>query len=168
MKHLFGKLILTLFTITLISAAPPVPDDFYKIGDQASDFSLKNIDGKMVSLASIKGVKGYIVVFTCNTCPYAVMYEDRIIELHNKYAPQGYPVVAINPNDPEVKPGDSFADMQIRARRSTFHLTTCLMKSRRFIHHLELREPLMCFCWTPTDMSVISVLLMTMRRMLQP
>jgi peroxiredoxin len=120
MKHLFGKLILTLFTITLISAAPPVVDDVYKIGDQASDFSLKNIDGKMVSLASIKGVKGYIVVFTCNTCPYAVMYEDRIIELHNKYAPQGYPVVAINPNDPEVKPGDSYADMKVRAKEKNF------------------------------------------------
>ncbi len=120
MKHLFGKLILTFFTITLISATPPTVDDVYKIGEQATDFSLKNIDGKMVSLASLKGVKGYIVIFTCNTCPYAVMYEDRIIELHNKFAPLGYPVVAINPNDPEVKPGDSFAAMQARAKEKSF------------------------------------------------
>ncbi len=119
MKHLFGKLILTLFTITLISAISPV-DNAYKIGDQAADFSLKSIDGKMVSLASIKGVKGYIVVFTCNTCPYAVMYEDRIIELHNKYAPLGYPVVAINPNDSDVKPGDSYSAMQLRAKEKSF------------------------------------------------
>ncbi len=119
MKHLLGKLILALFTITLISSAPPAVDA-YKIGEQASDFSLKNIDGKMVSLASMKGVKGYIVIFTCNTCPYAVMYEDRIIDLHNKYAPLGYPVVAINPNDPEVKPGDSFSAMQARAKEKAF------------------------------------------------
>ncbi len=119
MKHLIGKLMLTLFTIALISATPPVVDS-YKVGDQAIDFSLKNVDGKMVSLSSMKGVKGYIVVFTCNTCPYAVMYEDRIIELHNKYAPQGYPVIAINPNDPDVKPGDSYADMKVRAKEKNF------------------------------------------------
>jgi len=60
------------------------------------------------------------VVFTCNTCPYAVMYEQRIIDLHNKYAPLGYPVVAINPNDPEVKPGDDFAAMQANAKEKNF------------------------------------------------
>ncbi len=119
MKHVFGKVILALFTITLISAISPV-EDGYKVGEQAGDFSLKNVDGSMVSLKDYKGVNGYIVVFTCNTCPYAVMYEDRIIELHNKYASQGYPVVAINPNDPSVKPGDDFASMQARAKEKNF------------------------------------------------
>jgi peroxiredoxin len=119
MKTQIGKLLLALFTVTLISAVSPVADA-YKVGDQAADFSLKNVDGTMVSLASMKGVNGYIVVFTCNTCPYAVMYEDRIIALHNKYAPQGYPVVAINPNDPEVKEGDDFAAMQARAKEKKF------------------------------------------------
>src|SRR4030095_11175512 len=115
MKHVFGKLLLALFSVALLSAIPAL-EDGYKVGEQASDFSLKNVDGTMVSLKDYKGVNGYIVVFTCNTCPYAVMYEDRIIELHNKYAPQGYPVVAINPNDPSVKPGDDFASMQVRAK----------------------------------------------------
>ena len=119
MKHLFGRLLLVFFTISLMSAVPPV-EDGYKVGEQASDFSLKNIDGNMVSLKDYKGVNGYIVVFTCNTCPYAVMYEDRIIELHNKYAAQGYPVVAINPNDPSVKPGDDFTSMQVRAKEKNF------------------------------------------------
>lgn len=119
MKHLLGKMIIGLFAIMLISAVDPV-EDAYKIGDQATDFSLKNVDGSMVSLASYKGVKGYIVIFTCNTCPYAVMYEDRIIALHNKYAPLGYPVVAINPNDPSVKSGDDFASMQERAKEKGF------------------------------------------------
>ncbi len=119
MKTLIGHVLLTLMTFMLISAYSPV-DDGYKVGDQAADFSLKNVDGSMVSLADYKGVKGYIVVFTCNTCPYAVMYEDRIIELHNKYAKEGYPVVAINPNDPDVKPGDDFASMVARSKEKKF------------------------------------------------
>ena len=86
--------------------------DGYKVGDRATDFKLKNIDGKMVSLSDNQAAKGYIVVFTCNTCPFAKDYESRIIDLNTKYAPLGYPVVAINPNDPAVAPGDSFADMQ--------------------------------------------------------
>ena len=84
----------------------------YNVGDKAADFKLKNIDGKMVSLADNKAAKGYIVVFTCNTCPFAKAYESRIVDLNTKYAPLGYPVVAINPNDPAVAPGDSYADMQ--------------------------------------------------------
>ena len=119
MKHLIGKVLLALLTITLVSSFKPVADG-YKVGDQAADFKLKNVDGSMVSLSDYKGVKGYIVIFTCNTCPYAVMYEDRIIDLHNKYAALGYPVVAINPNDPGVKPGDDFASMQARAKEKKF------------------------------------------------
>ncbi len=92
----------------------------YSVGDKAADFSLKNIDGKMMSLADIDKANGYVVVFTCNHCPYAVMYEDRLIELHNKFAPQGYPVVAIMPNDPEVKPADSFDNMIVRAEEKGF------------------------------------------------
>lgn len=95
------------------------------VGDVAPDFNLKNVNGEMVSLANITNEdgtapKGYIVTFTCNTCPYAVMYEDRLIALHNKYASQGYPVVAINPNDPDVKPGDSFDAMKERVKEKGF------------------------------------------------
>jgi len=119
MKILIGKLLLAVLTITLISAVSPVYSQL-KVGSQAADFKLKNVDDSMVSLADYKGVNGYIVVFTCNTCPYAEMYEDRIIALHNKYASQGYPVVAINPNDPSVKPGDDFASMQVRSKEKKF------------------------------------------------
>lgn len=96
-----------------------------KVGDPAPSFNLKNIDGKMYSFENIKDAngetpKGFIVTFTCNTCPYAVMYEDRLIDLHNSMAPQGYPVVAIQPNDPELKAGDSFEAMQQRAEEKGF------------------------------------------------
>ena len=97
-----------------------IDSEGYKVGDTATDFSLKNIDGKMVSLADYKDVNGYIVIFTCNHCPYAVMYEDRINEIHNKFVSQGYPVVAINPNDPAVAPDDSFENMKIRAKEKNF------------------------------------------------
>jgi peroxiredoxin len=89
-------------------------------GDDASDFRLKNIDGQMVSLADYKQAKGFIVVFTCNHCPFAKLYEDRIIALHNKYASKGYPVVAINPNDATKQPEDSFEMMVQRAQEKSF------------------------------------------------
>ena len=92
----------------------------YNIGDVAEDFSLKNVDGKMVSLSDFPSAKGYIVVFTCNSCPYAVKYEDRIIALHDKLSTKGYPVIAINPNDPDVKPDDSFENMIVRAQEKEF------------------------------------------------
>ena len=97
-----------------------VAGDGFKVGDKAVDFNLKNIDGEMVSMESMKDAKGYIVTFTCNTCPYAVKYEDRLIDLHKKYAPQGYPVIAINPNDPAVKEGDSVEAMKVRASEKSF------------------------------------------------
>ncbi|WP_207426400.1 thioredoxin family protein [Pedobacter sp. SYSU D00535] len=92
----------------------------YKVGDVASDFKLKNINGKTVSFADYPKAKGFIVVFTCNTCPYAVAYEDRIIALNAKYAAKGYPVIAINPNDPGTQPGDSYEKMQQRAKDKGF------------------------------------------------
>lgn len=91
--------------------------DGLKVGDIAPDFKLENVDGKMVSLAGFKDVKGFIINFTCNTCPYAVMYEERIADLQKKYAPMGYPVINIMPNDIDVKPGDSFDKMKMRAKK---------------------------------------------------
>ena len=92
----------------------------FKVGDKAVDFELKNVDGETVSMASMKDAKGFIVTFTCNTCPYAIKYEDRLIDLHKNYAPKGYPVIAINPNDPAVKEGDSFKAMKVRADEKSF------------------------------------------------
>lgn len=92
----------------------------YQIGDKATDFKLKNIDGKMVSLADYSNAKGFIVIFTCNHCPYAIAYEDRIIELDKKYKKLGYPVIAINPNDPAVQPQDSYDKMKERAEAKRF------------------------------------------------
>lgn len=90
-------------------------DNGYDIGDIATDFNLENIDGKFVSLSNFNNAKGFIIVFTCNTCPYAVLYEDRIEALNKKYASQGYPLIAIMPNNVQTKPGDSMKSMKQRA-----------------------------------------------------
>ncbi len=92
----------------------------YIVGEKAEDFSLKATDGKMVSLAHYKDAKGFIIVFTCNHCPYANLYESRIADLHRKFAPQGLPVVAINPNDPDIVPDDSFDAMVKRAKAKKY------------------------------------------------
>ena len=111
---------LAVFT-ALIALAFTLPiSGGYQVGDTAEDFNLKNIDGKMVTLKDYKNANGYIVVFTCNGCPYAQAYEQRIIDLHNKYASQGYPVIAINPNDPKLTSADSYDKMQARAKKKKY------------------------------------------------
>jgi len=92
----------------------------YKVGDIATDFSLKNIDNKKVSLKDFKDAKGYIVIFTCNHCPYAQAYEDRIVALDKKYKKLGYPVIAINPNNPAKQKDDSFELMKVKAKEKGF------------------------------------------------
>ncbi len=87
----------------------------YAIGDIAEDFKLPNVDGTTVSLSDHDIAKGYIVTFTCNHCPYAVAYESRIMDLHDKYSSLGYPVIAISPNDPAIVPEDGMEAMQKRA-----------------------------------------------------
>ncbi len=98
---------------------PKVED--LKVGDIAPNFSLKNVDGKMISLESGSNIKGYIIVFTSNSCPYSVLYEDRLIELQTKYASQGYPLIAIQSNDPSTTSGDSFEKMKERATKKGFN-----------------------------------------------
>ncbi len=125
MKRIFGfSLALAALAAVVIAATAPAVGGI-KIGDKAPDFKLKGVDGKTYSLADIKDAngktpKGYIVTFTCNTCPFAVLYEDRIIALHKKTSIMGYPVVAIQPNDPALKPGDDFAAMQQRSKEKNF------------------------------------------------
>jgi peroxiredoxin len=83
----------------------------YEVGDVARDFKLKNVDGNLVSLADCKDAKGFVIIFDCNSCPVSKLYNQRIIALHNKYSNQGFPVVAINANDAEKSPQDSYGNM---------------------------------------------------------
>jgi peroxiredoxin len=116
-KLLFGAFA-ALFIVT--AAFTTADETGYKVGDMARDFQLKNVDGKIVSLADYKKAKGYIVVFTCNHCPFSQAYEQRIIDLHKKYADKGYPVIAINPNDKDRSPDDSYEHMVTRAKEKGY------------------------------------------------
>lgn len=116
MKHI----ILAAAMMFALVAGTPVRNG-YEIGDIASDFNLKNVDGKMVSLSGMKAARGFIVIFDCNTCPYSKAYNERIIALNAKYASQGFPVVAINANDPSGSPGDSFDKMVVAAKKKGYN-----------------------------------------------
>lgn len=113
--------LLVLFVLVLsVSAFTIKPSQGYKIGDIATDFKLENIDGTMVSLSDFEDAKGFIITFTCNTCPYAIAYEERVEALNKKYASKGYPVIAIMPNNITIKPGDNMEAMQKRAKEKGF------------------------------------------------
>lgn len=107
--------LIALVLITLSMSAQPI-----SVGSQAPNFSLKNVDGATVSLSDYASEKGVMVIFSCNPCPYVKAYEDRMIALHNEFAPQGYPVVFINPNDDVQQPEDSMDKMRERASEKNY------------------------------------------------
>lgn len=115
----FLSLVLIMGALAAFTTAD-VPAAGYKVGDVATDFSLKNINGKKVSLKDFTSAKGFIVVFTCNHCPYAQAYEDRVLALDKKFKAKGYPVIAINPNNPDKVAEDSFENMQKRAKEKKY------------------------------------------------
>ena len=119
MKNIIKTSVLSIILV-FISAFTTAQNKGYKVGDEATNFTLENIDGKKTSLSDYKDAKGFIIVFTCNTCPYSVAYEDRIMALDKKNNTKGYPVIAINPNDPAAKSGDSMAAMKVRAKEKGF------------------------------------------------
>jgi peroxiredoxin len=85
-------------------------------GIPMADVKMKSVDGKELAIADVKQPAGTLVVFTCNHCPFAKMWETRIVELGNTYAAKGIGVVAVNANDPKVAAEDSYDDMQKRAK----------------------------------------------------
>jgi len=116
LKVLLAVLVFTIGSTFTVNAQ----NQGYEIRDTIENFSLMNIDDTEVSLDSYTKAKGAIVIFTCNHCPYSKMYEDRIIALDKKYKNLGYPVIAINPNDPSISPGDDFDGMKDRAAQKGF------------------------------------------------
>jgi thiol-disulfide isomerase/thioredoxin len=114
-----------------ISFSNPVEDHpTLAINSKAPNFSLKGVDGKTYTLASFNKYKILVIVFTCNHCPTAQAYEDRIIQFTKDYSPKGVGVVAIMPNDPKAVSldelgwadlGDSFEEMKIRAKQKKFN-----------------------------------------------
>lgn len=81
---------------------------------------MRSVDDRDVSLGDVRGGKGTLVIFTCNHCPWAKAWEERIALLGNAYQPRGIGVVAVNANDPTERPEDGFDEMVKRARARGF------------------------------------------------
>ena len=110
-----GVFVLTAGLCSLSSAAG------LQIGDSAPDFSLPGVDGKEHSLNDYKDSPVLVVVFTCNTCPVAQAYEERLIAIQKAYADKGVVLVGINPNSLDVMPGDSLEKMKERAAEKGYN-----------------------------------------------
>jgi peroxiredoxin len=85
------------------------------------DFKLKNVDGNIVSLINYPNAKGFIVVFTCNHCPFAKLYPPRLNELNNKYKPLGVPLIAISSTDTMMYEEDTYPNMVTKAKEEQFN-----------------------------------------------
>jgi peroxiredoxin len=85
------------------------------------DFKLKNVDGNIVSLSNYPNAKGFIIVFTCNHCPFAKLYPPRLIELNNKYKPLGVPLIAISSTDTMTYEEDTYPNMVTKAKEEQFN-----------------------------------------------
>jgi len=106
-----------LTCVAILTGAHPVKTA-YDVGDTASDFKLKNVDGRIISMSDYKDAKGFIIIFDCNTCPYSKAYNHRIIALNEKYFSKGFPVITINSNDGS---GDSYDDMVRIAKKKNYN-----------------------------------------------
>jgi thiol-disulfide isomerase/thioredoxin len=119
--------LLSALTLAAPAAEPPVQT--LPLGAAAPDFKLPGVDGRDHSLKDFAAARVLVVVFTCNHCPTAQAYEDRLIKLHDDYKDRGVAIVAINPNDPRAVRldelgytdlGDSLEEMKLRARQRKF------------------------------------------------
>lgn len=131
-KHFFSIiLVIVLFCESLYAFALPAEQPkTLEIGVTAPDFRLPGVDGKMYTLASFKNSSILVIVFTCNHCPTAQAYEDRMIQLTKDYKEKGVDVIAIMPNDPKsvqlselgyADVGDSFEEMKFHSKRKGFN-----------------------------------------------
>jgi len=123
----FSFLLLLIFAAN--SWADPQGLQTLAVGSPAPDFKLPGVDDHVYSLEDFAKAKVFVVVFTCNHCPTAQAYEDRIIKLHNDYKDKGVALVAISPNNPEAVRldelgysdlSDSLEEMKIRAKDKKF------------------------------------------------
>jgi peroxiredoxin len=96
-------------------------DQKLEIGDRAPDFNLPGVDGMHLSLSDLKDKEVLVVIFSCNHCPYAQAYEDRIIALQDEFKDQGVGFIAINSNDDKNYPEDSFEKMIKRAKKKGYN-----------------------------------------------
>jgi len=85
------------------------------------DIKMLDISGKNISLGDVKGENGLLVIFSCNTCPWVIKWEDRYVELAKKYKPKGIGVIAINSNEMNFGSSDSMDEMKKHAENNNYN-----------------------------------------------
>lgn len=115
--NLIKPIITTALAIALNMAAMAG----YKPGDEVKDFSLKSTDNKTISLNGYKNARGFIIVFTCNHCPFAKLYQERMNAMNKEYSAKGIYLLAISSNDAIAVPEDNFEEMAKRAREEHYN-----------------------------------------------
>jgi thiol-disulfide isomerase/thioredoxin len=132
MNRPWNNIIIIAACLSIAAIGKPVAEDPtpLEIGAKAPDFKLPGVDGKTYSLASFSKAKILAVIFSCNHCPTAQAYEDRIINMVKEYTPKGVGFVVISPNDPKAVRldelgysdiGDSFEEMKLRAKNKHYN-----------------------------------------------
>jgi thiol-disulfide isomerase/thioredoxin len=125
MKKFFVVILTTFFNVALFGQEPHPQPRTLEINAQAPDFSLIGTDDKIHKLSDFSSAKVLVVVFSCNHCPTAQAYQNRLIDICSTYSPMGVALVVISPNSSKSLNlweqgwsdlGDDLADMKIRAR----------------------------------------------------
>jgi len=100
------KILIPILFLTYISAAE------LEIGSgmPGMNYKLKDISGNTTTLADVKGNKGTLVIFSCNTCPWVIRWEDRYVSIADKYTPKGIGVIAVNSNAGRFNGDDSLEE----------------------------------------------------------
>ena len=111
------KILIPILFLTYISAAE------LEIGSgmPGMDYKLKDISGNTTTLADVKGNKGTLVIFSCNTCPWVIRWEDRYVSIADKYTPKGIGVIAVNSNAGRFGGDDSLEEMVKHAKKNDYN-----------------------------------------------
>ena len=111
------KILLFLFSLAYIQAAE------LNIGSQMpnTDYLLNDISGNQITLNEIKGENGTLIIFSCNTCPWVIRWEDRYVEIANSYLKKGIGMIAINSNVARFNGDDSLYKMKKHAKEKKYN-----------------------------------------------
>ncbi|MEI7801084.1 MAG: thioredoxin family protein [Bacteroidota bacterium] len=118
MKKVFQNISAIVVLLAIAIIATSFKSD---IGKVIPDFDLRNVDGKMISTSDYKNAKGFIVIFTCNHCPFAKLYSKRMNDLNKKYSALNIPLIAINSMDTLIYAEESFSKMKLKAKSESFN-----------------------------------------------
>jgi peroxiredoxin len=96
-----------------------------------ADVKMMDVSGRQVSLNDARGEQGLVVIFSCNTCPWVALWEDRYVQLAAAYQPRGFGFIALNSNEATRSQGDGFKSMQTRARDKDYNFYYALDEGSR-------------------------------------